>query len=160
MRRKVSIIDKVRKAIVEYQFASMEDLGNILGISRQRVHQIITEHRLKYDRYRSVSLLTLSKQEIKAAIKSKMTQKKFCKKHKISLYLLRRHLKEYNLVWPQRYGMEKVKLSTLIDMLKRYPYTTLKDLGRVLGVTQSAISARIKAHNIKCKQKRKQNENN
>jgi len=154
MPRKISSMFKVQKAIATHPHASLQELGEILGISRQRVHQVITERNLEYESKLGCFLPTIPKQEFISAIKKGMIQKYFKKQHNISQHIFHRHLAHYNLTWPpSKNGMEKVDLTELKTAIKKHPKYSTRDLAEHFGVSRSAIIMRINYCNLPYKRK-------
>jgi len=142
---------KVRMAAKAHPEYTLKEIGNLFGLTRQRIHQVIKEigpHNYKLKQKGCKRKVVLSKLEIQTAIKTKIRQDDFIRQHSTSLSTLKYFLDMYGLVWPKRIHNEKIKLNDLKEMIRKHPDYCLRELAAHFKVTASAISNRIRYHDL------------
>jgi len=143
---------KLKQLIAKYPKASMPKLGEMLGLTRQGVHQIIRKHNLEYiDKRTGYFDIVLPEKIFKEAIKNKILKKDFLKKYNISLYLLNRYLDIYDLTWLYNRNI-KVDINKLKILIKEYPGMTIKEISVYFDVSINTIRQYIYNHKLKRKE--------
>jgi len=144
-----SKVRTIAKAHPEY---TLREIGEKLGLTRQRIHQVVQEvgrHHYKLKQKGGYKRrVVLSKSSIQAAIKNKVNQKDFVKKYRTSARSLKSFLDTYGLVWPKNIHTEKVKLADLKKMILKHPNYCLRELAVHFNITEAAVSHRIRCHGL------------
>lgn len=140
--------EKVEKAIATYPTYSLSQLGKKLGISRQRVHQLIRQYNIKYEPKKNPTRPLFTKEEIQQAIQNRMSQVEFQRKNRCCWEVVNRSLTAHNISWPFIQPFEKVKLDDLKQMIEQHPDLSMSDLARHFNVSRIAILRRIQNNNL------------
>jgi len=148
---------KVKDAIKAHPDYTLKQIGGIFGLTRQRIHQVIKEIGKKHYKLKqrgSKLKAVLSEADIREAIKNKVHQDVFIHQHRASIKTLREYLNLYGLVWPSNTHNEKIKLDDLKEAIKNNPEFCLRELAEHFGVTETAISQRIRYHGLPYRKKK------
>lgn len=149
--------DKVRMIAKAHPEYTLKEIGNLFGLTRQRIHQVVQEigkRHYKPKQKGAKRRAVLSKSDIQFAIKNKVLQNDFIKQHHASLKTLNSFLELYGLVWPKNIHNEKIKLIDLKKMIQKHPDYCLRELAAHFNVSEAAISNRIRYHGLPYRKKK------
>ena len=150
------LYQKVKDAIKSHPDYTLKQIGGIFGLTRQRIHQVVKEIGKKHytPKPKGCQKAVFSEVELREAIKNKTNQRVFMRQHHASEKSLKEYLNLYGLVWPSNTHNEKIKLDDLKEVIKNNPEFCLRELAGHFGVTETAISQRIRYHDLPYRKKK------
>lgn len=142
-----NLVKKLETAIKKHPNYSMQQLGDLLGVSKQRVHQLLGRLTVPYESKKCCIKISLSKAEVKRLIRDRLTLKEIRRTTGVGPHSFRQHLDYYGLE-RSHVMAKKIPLENLRKYIVAHPERTIMEIATHFGVHFTAIRSRIERNDL------------